>query len=846
MTSTRLFAHVAFPIPLDKQFTYEVPEELHDLIREGSRVLAPLGSKKITGYVIRLKKTSDVDRCLFIAGVLDLWPVFSEELLSFARWISEYYMTPIGQVLDVMLPPGMDRGSEKIFTLRHAVGEYEIQALRKTKPVQAKILKALFVYRKLSLKKLIKKIGAKNLAKNIDELKKLQIVEENDVVNDPEVSIRFDNYVRLSDAFTQEPERAATALAALEKRSPKQAELLTYLLEWTQEREASGENAAIRQADLLRIIQAPSSALKGLSEKKIVSIFENEKIRNPYDFIPDTPKPVTLNTEQDSAVKRITESVVHAVYKTFLLHGVTGSGKTQVYIETIQKALELGRSAIVLVPEISLTPQAVERFKAYFGDKVAVLHSRMSMGERFDSWRKLHSGDFRIAIGARSAIFAPMKNLGLIVVDEEHENTYKQTDSVPKYHARDAAVIRGNLNNAVVILGSATPSLESYYNATTGKYELVELTKRIDDVPMPKVEIVNMRHEKDIHTEGWQPVFSKALRDRMKDALNHKQQIILFQNRRGYANYVECYDCGFVAECPHCSITLTYHSHQFKMRCHYCGYVIPAYRECPTCGNANILNQGIGTQKVEEQLKEMFGPSSVVRMDLDSTANKGAHGKILDKFQSGDAPILLGTQMVAKGLDFENVTVVGVISADTSLLLPDFRSSERTFQLLTQVAGRAGRKEKLGNVIIQTFNPDRSAIVFAKDHDYSSFYREEIAFRKELSYPPFARLALIQFKSEDEKKVVEHAGLFCDILRDKVSHKRWTKSQFELLGPVAAPIMKIRNQFRWQILIKAGKSFDKSGVAMRELIRSSLDLYQTKDRDAKVHIGIEMDPYSLL
>lgn len=846
MTSTRLFAHVAFPIPLDKQFTYEVPEELQDLIREGSRVLAPLGTKKITGYVTQLKKTTDVDRCLHIAGVLDLWPVFSEELLSFARWISEYYMTPIGQVLDIMLPPGMDRGNEKIFTLKQSIGDYEIQALRKTKPVQSKILKALFVYKKLSLKKLIKKVGAKNLAKNIEELKKLQIVEENDVVNDPAVRIRFDNFVRLSDAFIQEPERAGTALAMLEKRSPKQAELLKYILDWTQERLLSGEDAAIRQADLLRIIQAPPSALKGLSEKKFVSVFENEKIRNPYDFIPAKPKPITLNKEQDAAVRRITESVVKAVYKTFLLHGVTGSGKTQVYIETINQALESGKSAIVLVPEISLTPQAVERFKSHFGDRVAVLHSRMSMGERFDSWRKLQSGDFTIVIGARSAIFAPMKNLGLIVVDEEHENTYKQTDSVPKYHARDAAVIRGNLNNAVVILGSATPSLESYYNAKTEKYELVELTKRVDDVPMPKVEIVNMKHEKEIHTEGWQPVFSKALRDRIKEALSRKQQIILFQNRRGYANYVECYDCGFVGECPRCSITLTYHSHQFKMRCHYCGYVTPAYRECPSCGNANILNHGIGTQKVEEQLKNLFGPTSVVRMDLDSTADKGAHGKILDRFKRGDAPILLGTQMVAKGLDFENVTVVGVISADTSLLLPDFRSSERTFQLLTQVAGRAGRKEKRGNVIIQTYNPERSAIVFAKDHDYISFYHEEIAFRKELSYPPFARLALIQFKSEDDKKVVEHAGLFCDILRDKLAHKRWTKNQFDLLGPVAAPIAKIRNQFRWQILIKAGKSFDKSGGLTRELIRSSLDSYRTKHQDAKVQIGIEIDPYSLL
>lgn len=846
MSETRLFANVAFPVPLDKNFTYEVPPPLHDLVQEGSRVIAPLGANKIMGYVIRLQKTTDVDSCRPITEVLDLWPVFSSELLAFAQWISDYYMTPVGQVLDIMLPPGMDRRSEKIFSLRQSIGEYEIYTLKKTKPVQSRILKALFVHKKLSLKALIKKTGARNLAKNIDELKKLQIIEEVDIIHDSEVSIRFEKYISLSQALTDDPERMAAALESLEKRSPKQAELLNYLREWTDERIATDEEAAMRQSDLMQIIQAPLSALKGLSEKKLITIIEKEKIRNPYDILPGKPKRITLNSEQKRAVERVSECIRANEYKTFLLHGVTGSGKTQVYIESIKTILELGKTAMVLVPEISLTPQAVERFKAYFGNLVAVLHSRMSMGERFDSWRKLQSGDFKIVIGARSAVFAPLSNLGLIVVDEEHENTYKQSEPVPKYHARDAAVIRGNLNKAVIILGSATPSLESYYNAQTGKYELLELTRRIDDVPMPKVEIVNLRQEKDIHTESWEPVFSKPLRDAMQTALRYNQQIILFQNRRGYANYVECYDCGFIAECPHCSITLTFHSHQFKLRCHYCGYAIPAYRECPTCGNAYILNHGIGTQKVEEQIKDMFGSSAVVRMDLDTTGTKGSHGKILEKFKSGEAPILLGTQMVAKGLDFENVTVVGVISADTSLLLPDFRSSERTFQLLTQVAGRAGRKDKLGKVIIQTFNPERSAIVYAQNHDYASFYKEEIEYRRELMYPPFGRLVLIQFKCEDEKKVVEHAGQFCDILQDEVTHKRWQKNQFDILGPVSAPIVKIRNHYRWQILLKVSKTFDKSGVMSRELIKSVSSRYNGQNRDPKVQVGIEMDPYSLL
>ncbi|MBL7994170.1 primosomal protein N' [bacterium] len=846
MTEPRLFAEIVFPIPLNKHFTYEIPENLQGLIQEGSRVIAPLGSKKTTGYITRLLKTSDGTKCLFISDVLDLWPVFSAELLSLAQWIAEYYMTPVGLVLDSMLPPGMDRRSEKIFTLTASIGEYEIQTLKKAKPVQSKILKALLVYKQLSLKALVKKVGSKNLAKNIDELKKLQIISEQDVLHDSDVNIRFEKYVRFSPALTDEPERIDAAMESLEKRSPKQAELLAYLKSWTEERISTEEETEIRQSDLLQVNNAPLSALKGLSEKKLVVIFEKEKIRNPYDFIPDKPRDLTLNAEQKNAVDIIDEAIQKREYKTFLLHGVTGSGKTQVYIESIKRVLELGKTAIVLVPEISLTPQAVQRFKAHFGELVAVLHSRMSMGERFDSWRKLQSGDYKIVIGARSAIFAPMQNPGLIVIDEEHENTYKQSDSAPKYHARDNAVIRGNLNKAVVILGSATPSIESYYNAQSGKYTLLELTKRIDGVPMPKVEIVNLRNEKNIHTERWKPVFSRPLREAMQMALRHKQQIILFQNRRGYANYVECYDCGFIGECPHCSITLTFHSHQFKLRCHYCGHTIPAYRECPSCGNANILNHGIGTQKVEEQLKDMFGPDAVVRMDLDTTGTKGAHGKILEKFQTGEAPILLGTQMVAKGLDFENVTVVGVISADTSLLLPDFRSSEKTFQLLTQVAGRAGRKDKLGRVFIQTYNPKRSAIVFAQNHDYASFYKEEIAFRRELMYPPFGRLVLIQFKSQDEKKVVEHAGHFCDILRDEIGRRLWAKNQFDLMGPVSAPIAKIRNHYRWQILIKVSKSFDKSGVHTRRLISDTLSRHDAQYREAKVQIGIEMDPYSLL
>jgi primosomal protein N' (replication factor Y) len=846
MTRQKLFAQVAFPIPLDRLFTYEVPDALLELAQKGRRVLAPFGNKKITGYVVRLDQDSAIPDCHAISEVLDSVPVFSDELLHLAQWISEYYMAPLGQVLHGMLPPGLERESEKHYTLKQAIGEFEISALKRSKPLQAKILKALFVYKKLSLKKLAKKVGSAQLAKNIQELERLGIVKPFEEIKDAEISIRFEKFVRLADALVDDPERIPLILESLQKKSPKQAGLLEYLSHGLNGSLTGESDMEISQSHLLQMADATLPALKALVDKKYALIVEKEKFRNPHDGTYEIPKSIRLNKEQSTAVELISESIRKNEYQTFLLHGITGSGKTQVYIESIKNILGAGKTAIVLVPEISLTPQAVERFKSHFGNDVTVLHSRMSLGERFDSWRKLHNGDFKIVIGARSAVFAPLKNLGLIVVDEEHENTYRQNDAVPRYHARDVAVVRANLNGAVVILGSATPGLESYYNAKAGKYQLLELTKRIEDVPLPEVEVIDMRKEKELHTENWQPVLSKPLRDRIRTALRNRQQIILFQNRRGYASFIQCYDCGFAAECPHCSITLTYHMHQNKLRCHYCGYSQPAYRVCPKCENTNVLNHGVGTQKVEEQLKEIFRDARVERMDLDTTTAKGSHGKMLEKFKTNETQILLGTQMVTKGLDFENVTVVGVISADTSLLLPDFRSSERTFQLLTQVAGRAGRKNKLGHVIIQTLHPERSAIVFAQKHDYIAFYAEEIEHRRELMYPPFGRLMLIQLKSEEEKKVVDQSYRFCDILRREVKERKWSTDAIEILGPVAAPILKIRNAWRWHILLKVSKSFDKSGATTRELIRTVLNEYQSGPRDPKIQIQIEADPYSLL
>ncbi len=841
-----LYARVVFPVAVDQAYTYAVPDKLKSVIAPGMRVLARFSRKKTTGFVLSLESYSPVERPSELIDCLDLIPVFSAEMIRLAQWIADYYIAPAGMVLQSMLPPGIHQESEILITLRANIGEFEINAIRRNKPVQAKILNALAVYKRLSLVELENKIKSVSIKKHLSDLERMGIVSMEERIGGQEVSVKTEKYVELSSAFIDEPERFEALSEKLRKRSPKQVDIVSALYEWTLMKTESGEDPAMRQSDLLAQTGTAAATLNLLAEKNYVTVTEREMSRDPFMGEYVRPKKLKLNEDQQNAVDAIREKIESGQYHTFLLHGVTGSGKTQVYIEAIKTALDRGQSAIVLVPEISLTPQAVERFRSHFPDEVTVWHSRMSMGERFDVWRKIHAGKARIVIGARSAVFSPVRNPGLIVVDEEHESTYKQTDLSPRYHARDVAVMRSVFSRAVVVLGSATPSVESYYNAVSGKYTLLEMPKRIRDVPMPEVDIVDMREEKEAHTEGWIPVFSRSLREKIQNALRYHQQIILFQNRRGYATYVQCFDCGFVAECPNCSISLTHHTQTRKLRCHYCGHAVPEFTECPQCHNVNLLGHGVGTQRVEELLRTMHPKHVVLRMDLDTTSKKGSHHRILDQFKNREASILLGTQMITKGLDFENVTVVGVISADTTLLLPDFRSSERTFQLLTQVAGRAGRKEKLGRVVVQTYNPERAPILYAQKHDFKGFYQDEIAHRQELMYPPFGRLIVIVFKHTDPKKVVEHCQVFSDILRALMTEKHWASHHAVLLGPASSPIGKIRNQYRWQILIKINKTFDKSGQLFRALIMDAERKYRERITGESVHHTIEIDPNHLL
>lgn len=565
------------------------------------------------------------------------------------------------------------------------------------------------------------------------------------------------------------------------------------------------------------------TVLKALEKKEIIAVHK-EKFRFDDEDEYIRSKPLVLTKEQKSAYDGIKKIVDEKKFGSVLLYGVTGSGKTEVYLQSIDYVIKQGKQAIVIVPEISLTPQTIERFKARFGQMVAVLHSRLSDGERYYNWRKIKTGEAKIVVGPRSAVFAPFSDLGMIVVDEEHERCYKQEDS-PKYNARDVSVIRAKYENAVCVLGSATPCLESYDNALKGKYELFNLSARVEKSNMPSIAVVDMREEiKENPKTGF---FSRKLLEKLSDRIAKAEQSIIFLNKRGYARILMCMDCGHVFECNHCSISLTYHKKVARLLCHMCGYNIHIPGYCPTCKSTMLKFSGFGTQKIEAALNAVFPDASVGRMDADTTSGKGAHQKILDRFRTGKIDILIGTQMIAKGLDFPNVTLVGIVSADSTLHIPDFRAGENTFQLLTQVSGRAGRGEIPGEVIIQTFTPDHPVIQLAVRNDYVEFFNFEIEDRKLLKYPPFAKCINISISGEDEsftsKTANKLAGLLSGYAKD-----------FIKLGPVPAPVERLKNKFRWHILLKG-----KSVVVMRKQLQVALKELNRKELS---HVIVDIDP----
>lgn len=623
------------------------------------------------------------------------------------------------------------------------------------------------------------------------------------------------------------PQRLFAAVEAGEinglKITPKQQKVL----------ETAVQHPGLNKTQLARKAGVSPSTVDTIVKKKLLT----------YGYGINTPSSTTadnlpqLTAEQLAVVNRLNNYINHGKHGVFLLHGVTGSGKTEVYLRVIAEVLKKGRQAVVLLPEISLTSQMVEVFCRRFGSSVAVLHSRLSAGERYAEQQRIQRGDAQVVLGARSAVFAPVPKLGIIIIDEEHEPMYKQEEN-PKYHAREVAVYRARVNQAVVLMASATPALESYCRAEPGgPYQLLTMKKRVRQLPLPKVEVVDMRREMDAGNTG---IFSRLLLDKITDRLNKKQQVVLFINRRGYATFVVCRKCGLVLKCPHCDISLTYHYDGY-LRCHYCNYSRHAPKKCPRCGDNAVGFFGTGTQKVEQEIKRYFPRAVIMRMDGDTTARKGSHQKIIDAFKNGHGDILVGTQMIAKGLDMPNVTLVGVVNADTMLYMPEFRAAERTFQLLTQVAGRAGRGDYPGETVIQTYTPEHYSIIYARKHDYKNFYQKEMQMRRALKYPPFYYLSRILISGENEERVKAAAEEIRGVLEDTASAVKTEDKKVIIMGPAQAGLYKIQGRFRWQMVLKG-----RVASIVRQVTRDAVQKWAQQARGRNnINVSIDIDPQFL-
>lgn len=822
-----LVAHVVVPLPLDQAFTYRIPSEWVQEARVGCRVVVPFGPRHLTGMIVErgTATNEEAESLKAILDVLDEQPAFTEDMLGLTKWIAEYYVCSWGEVVKAALPSGVEVESQKrIIRTGEADNGWTDHA---TAHAILRYLDSEPDVRLAALRKAVPAVSTPLLRK----LESDGLVRVETTLRKPKVRVKREKHVRLAPAFRTD---SASQDLQTQLRGAKQIALVSYLAE------QAADDGLVRQAELLKQVQATSSTVTSLIKLGIIEVVEQEVFRSPLGdlsanlYSPPGHKP---HPAQQNANERIRAAIAAKRFETFLLHGVTGSGKTEVYIQALKHVVAKGKTGIVLVPEIALTPQTVKRFRSHFGDRIAVLHSRMSLGERYDAWRALRNGQFAIAIGPRSAVLAPLANLGLIVVDEEHESSYKQFDPAPRYHARDVAVMRAHRAKAICILGSATPSLETYVNARRGKYTLLSMPERVP-VPgrkaasLPKITVVDLALEKKKHQlEG---AISKPLRAAIQERLDRKEQVILLQNRRGYAPVLECQSCGFSPTCYDCSVTLTYHKPHRNLRCHYCGRTQKVPYACPKCGSKDWAMLGTGTQRVEEELDSLYPNATIIRMDMDTTSRKNAHHKLLDQFGRGDADILLGTQMVAKGLDFGRVTLVGVINADTGMLLPDFRAEERTFQLLTQVAGRAGRSSLPGEVIVQTRNPKSTAIRYAVEHDYLGFIEAILPDRQLFGYPPLGRLVGVEFRGPNEHSTDTVAKRWTAILRQHLS-------DVEVLGPEPAFVGRVKRLFRFHTLIKAPRTYTPQ--RLQQALRATNQAFGKPPKGYR--IAIDIDPIGL-
>jgi primosomal protein N' (replication factor Y) len=808
------FCDVAVPLPLEGVFTYRIGDNGSEPV-VGGRVLVPFRSERLAGVVTRLHDTPPSVETKTVLDVLDPRPVLDAELLRLGEWIAQYYLAPIGEVLRGMLPLTADVKRAYIYNVTDLGREVLYKSATTGSSLRSK----------------------KSHEDQAAELRVLDYLANREGVSEgslraarPTRSILSGllrkKWITRQDASSARDSRRVQKVAVLKERAPaKMTPQQKRIVEILEQRGGRTPLEELWSQDGSR------SALHTLVKRGAVEICEEPMVFHVSGLKAKSSLDFALNREQSAAREKILEAIAARKFKVALLHGVTGSGKTAVYLSAMQSVLAEGRSAILLVPEIGLTPAAAANLHNLFGDEVAILHSALSPDERAEQWRRIRAGDARIVVGTRSAVFAPVRDLALIVVDEEHDSSYKQEEN-PRYHGRDVAVMRGKLTGAAVVLASATPSLESYHNARQGRYELIELRQRVEQRPLPEVEIVDMRAE--FHETGEERIFSRQLAQEVRERLQRNQQAMILLNRRGYSPVVLCRACGETVQCRDCAIALTHHKRANTLICHYCGYRRSVPRLCPKCNSEHVFFLGTGSEKLEERLHQEFPRARIGRLDRDTVRRREDFERVLSAFDAGELDLLVGTQMIAKGHDVHGVTLVGVVGADFALGFPDFRAAERTFQLLTQVAGRAGRGHLAGKVILQTYFPDHYAIQYAAAHDYDAFCEKELRFRKWMNYPPFTAVANLIVRSDNLERALQYSGELGQWFgKNKARGLR-------VMGPAAAPIVRLKRDYRYHFVLKS-----ESREALNTSLRAMLK-YSAERKIPRSHLIVDVDAVSLL
>lgn len=819
------FAEILLPVPIPRFFTYRIPKALVGKTMAGQRVIVPFGQKKIlTGVVVTVHGQPPKDyEAKYILELLDETEVIYPQQFKLYQWIADYYLCTLGEVLAAALPSGLKLSSESMVQLHPAFNEAEtnFDFSERERMVINHLKNDTMTYSQVA-----KLLGAKSIYSILKSLASKSAILLFEQVRE-KFRPKTEKHVRLQPQWV-EKKKLESLFDSLAAKPKQEAVMLKYL-----QHVAVFAHPELNQKGVAKSIlvdeEISASSLATLIKNNIMEEFDVVVPRFGFDD-PAHTTPLLLSEKQEATRNEILHAFENE--RVALLHGVTGSGKTEIYIDLIKRALEGGNQVLYLLPEIAITTQVVQRLKKVFGSMMGVYHSKFSDNERVEVWNGILAGKFRFVVGVRSSVFLPFDNLGLIIVDEEHDPSYKQHEPAPRYHARDVALVMAQIHHARVLLGSATPSVESFYQTQVGKYKLVTLLERFGEAQLPEILFANLSQERKNKTLKGE--FSKLLVSEMAEAIANKEQVILFQNRRGYSPMVQCEDCGWVPKCINCAVSLTYHQYRHAMVCHYCGYKEELPSQCPTCTSKRIQTLGYGTEKLEEELKLQFAETNVMRMDLDTTRSKSGYENIIEGFETGRTDILVGTQMVTKGLDFDRVSLVGVFDADRMMHFPDFRSYERAFQLITQVSGRAGRRNKKGKVVIQTSNPEHPLFKQILKNDVLGFLEEQMRDRQEHFYPPFARLIEITFKHTDKKLVRSMAEEFAAAAKQVITNAR-------ILGPAEPMISKIRNEFLLSIAIKIARDQGKLGET-KAYLRQEAEVLKSKKEYRNVRVVFDVDP----